>query len=93
MEESLLALRAHIAMIQVKDARRTADGKHEFLLPGEGGVDYVRYFKALDRIRFAGPVVVEVSAQLFNRADYDPIVAATRSYRVLADALKVRRGG
>jgi inosose dehydratase len=56
-------------------------------------VDYVRYFKILDRIGFAGPVVVEVSAQLFNRPGYDPIVAATRSYRVLADALSARRSG
>ena len=90
LEESLHALRPHIAMIQAKDARHTADGKHEFLIPGDGGVDYVRYFKILDQIGFAGPVVVEVSAQLFNRPGYDPIVAATRSYRVLADALRTR---
>jgi inosose dehydratase len=75
----------------VKDARHTADGKHEFVLPGDGGFDYVRYFKALDQIGFAGPVVVEVSAQLFNKPGYDPIEAARRSYRVLADALAARR--
>ncbi len=90
LEQSLRALRPHISVVQVKDARQTADGKHEFLLPGDGGFDYVRYFKALDKIDFMGPVVVEVSAQLFNRKDYDPVVAAQRSYQVLAEALAAR---
>lgn len=85
------ALRPHLAMIQVKDARHTADGKHEFLLPGHGDVDYVRYFRALDRLGFSGPIVVEVSAQLFNRPDYDPLVAASRSYEVLSKAHRARR--
>lgn len=91
LEPSLRALRPHIAMIQAKDARHTRDGKHEFLLPGDGGTDYVRYFRELDRLGFSGPVVVEVSAQLFNQPAYDPIAAATRSYKVLADALAARR--
>jgi inosose dehydratase len=93
LEESLRALRPHIALIQAKDARHADGGKHEFLLPGDGGTDYVRYFRELDRLRFSGPVVVEVSAQIFNQAGYDPFDAATRSYRVLADALAARRRG
>jgi sugar phosphate isomerase/epimerase len=93
LQESLDALRPHLAMIQVKDVRHTADGKHEFLLPGDGGVDYANYFRALDRIKFSGPVVVEVSAQLFNRPDYNPLVAAKRSYQVLSAALQARRNG
>lgn len=91
LEASLADLQSYLAMIQVKDGRHTADGKHEFLLPGDGGVDYVHYFRALDRIKFSGPVVLEVSAQIFNRPGYDPVVAAERSYRVLEHALRSRR--
>lgn len=91
LEESLRHLQAHLAMIQVKDARHAAGGKHEFLLPGDGGTDYERYFRALDRIGFAGPVVVEVSAQLFNRPGYDAVQAAQRSFDVLSAALARRR--
>lgn len=91
--DCLHLLQPHTVMIQVKDARHVAGGNHAFLLPGDGGqdFDYVAYFHELDRLSFAGPVVVEVSAQLFNRPGYEPVKAARHSYRTLSFAQASRR--
>jgi len=91
LEESLRALAPYTSMIQLKDSRQMANGAHHFLLPGEGGTDYISYFRTLDRMGFAGPVVVEISAQLFNQPGHDPVDAALRSFKVLADAPTRRR--
>ena len=73
--------------IHVKDARGSAD-RFEFLLPGEGDIDYVEYFKQVRAAGYRGPVVVEVSSQISNRAGYDSAAAARRSYVPLAEAMK-----
>jgi hypothetical protein len=46
-------------------------------------MDYVRYLRAMDRAGYAGHIVVEVSLMVQRRPDYDPLAAATQSYRVL----------
>ena len=49
-------------------------------------MDYVRYLRLMDRAGYAGHIVVEISLMVQRRPDYDPLAAAARSYRVLADA-------
>jgi len=69
----------------VKDERGLAPD-HEFLIPGEGEMDYPRYLRAMAAAGYAGHVVIEVSLMVQRRSDYDPLAAATTSYRVLAGA-------
>jgi inosose dehydratase len=75
------------AFVHVKDSKGIAD-KFTFLLPGEGSVDYDEYFKLLRTAGYRGPIVVEVSAQISNKAGYDPVAAAQKSYARLAPALQ-----
>ncbi len=73
------------AHMHVKDERGLAPN-HEFLIPGEGEMDYVRYLRALDKAGYHGHVATEISIAVQRRPDYDPLAAATQSYRVLSQA-------
>jgi len=86
LRETLDALLPRAAFIHVKDTEH-AQGKRGFLLPGEGTIDYVALFKELGQSTYRGDVVVEVSSQVFNRAGYDPLAAASKCYNHLADAI------
>jgi inosose dehydratase len=83
---TLDALLPRAKFIHVKDTQGDAS-KFQFLLPGEGRTDYAAYFKLLRERNYRGPVVVEVSAQVFNKPGYDPIAAAKKSYAALTKAL------
>jgi sugar phosphate isomerase/epimerase len=85
MEPVIERLAPHSAHTHVKDERGVAPG-HEFLIPGEGEMDYVRYLKAMQRAGYEGHIVVEISLMVQRRPDYDALAAATQSYRVLARA-------
>ena len=85
LTESLEKLLRYTVFIHVKDARGTAQNV-EFLLPGQGTVDYDQYFRLLRRRGYAGSVTVEVSAMLHKRPDYDPRAAARSSYAALKTA-------
>ena len=71
----------------VKDERGIAPN-HEFLIPGEGEMDYPRYLRAMDAAGYTGHIVVEISLMVQRRARYDPLAAATTSYQVLARAFE-----
>lgn len=71
--------------VHVKDGRGKP-GAFQFLLPGDGTIDYVELFRLLKASRYSGPVVVEVSGQLSSKADYDPIAAAKKCWPVLLKA-------
>jgi inosose dehydratase len=86
MEESMKLLLPRTKFIHVKDSVGEP-GKFQFLLPGEGRTDYVKYFTALKQHGYHGPVVVEVSGQIFNKPGYEPIAAAKQCHAVLAGAL------
>lgn len=71
--------------VHVKDTRGKV-GAFQFLLPGEGTIDYVELIRLLKQSRYTGPVVVEVSAQISSKPGYDPIAAAKKCWPVLRDA-------
>lgn len=86
LEQTLRAIIPYCAFIHVKDAK--GDAAHpQFLLPGDGTVDYAAYFRLLRATHYAGPVVCEVSAQLQKAPGYDPLQAARQSYQRLSRAL------
>ncbi len=85
MEAVVAKLAPHSAHTHVKDERGLAP-HHEFLIPGEGEMDYPRYLRAMDRAGYDAHIVVEISIMVQRRPDYDPLAAATRSYEVLSRA-------
>ena len=87
MAESMKLLLPHTKFIHVKDTIGDAK-KFQFLLPGEGRTDYVTYFKTVKEQNYTGPVIVEVSAQIFNKPGYDPIAAAKKCFAPLVTAME-----
>ena len=87
MEPVIEQLTPHSAHTHVKDERGLAPD-HEFLIPGEGEMDYVRYLKAMQRAGYYGHIVVEISLMVQRRPGYDALAAASQSYRVLAHAFE-----
>ena len=71
--------------IHVKDGYMK-DGAVTFLLPGEGSLDLIEYFKTLLEAGTEVPVGAEVSAMIWSQSGYDPWQAAEFCYRALASA-------
>jgi sugar phosphate isomerase/epimerase len=87
MDEVIEMLAPHALHTHVKDERGRAP-EHEFLIPGEGDMDYVGYLKAMQAAGYDSHIVVEISLMVQRRPDYDPLAAATRSYEVLSNAFE-----
>ena len=73
--------------VHVKDAQGKP-GAFQFLLPGDGTIDYQRYFALLKEKRYQGWILVEVSRQLQTVPGFDPLLAARKSYENLAPRVK-----
>ena len=86
LEKSLSLLIDKTVFIHVKDNKGRL-GNFRFLLPGEGDIDYVTYFRLLKQARYRGSVCVEVSGQIHGKPGYDPVAAARTSYVNLAPLL------
>lgn len=87
LKTTIDTLLARSSFITVKDGRMV-DGNPQFLLPGDGTIDYRRYFSILKEKSYRGWMLVEISRQLQTQPGYDPIAAARRSYAALAGPLK-----
>jgi len=87
METVVAQLVPYTVHTHVKDERGIAPN-HEFLIPGEGEMDYVGYLKAMDRAGWHEHITVEISLMVQSRPDFDALAAATQSYRVLSKAFE-----
>ncbi len=85
IEESVSTLAPYARHTHVKDERGTVPD-FEFLIPGEGEFDYVTYLKAMQSHGYAGFITAEISTMVQRRPGYDPLAAATQTYRTLAQA-------
>jgi sugar phosphate isomerase/epimerase len=73
--------------VEVKDERGVYPN-FDFLIPGEGEMDYSGFLRALADAGYDGSVSVEVSKFRQIKPGYDPLAAAETSYRVLAAAFE-----
>ena len=87
MEESIPALVGHAVHAHVKDQRGEVPD-YEFLVPGEGDFDYVRYLRSMEQHGYAGFVTVEISVMVQRRPGYDPLQVAGDAYATLARAFQ-----
>ena len=87
MDAVIAQLAPHSVHTHLKDERGVAPD-FEFLIPGEGECDYVRYLKGMERAGYDGHVTVEISIMVQRRPGYDPLAAAEQSYRVLSGAFE-----
>ena len=87
LQTSLETLLPRSSFITVKDGR-LVDGKPQFLLPGDGTIDYAKYFALLKTRLYRGWMLVEVSRQLQDASDFDAMGTARRSYETLAPRLR-----
>lgn len=85
LEESVAKLAGVAVLAHVKDERGVAPN-HEFLIPGEGELDYVRYLRAMEQVCYSVDVCIEISLMVQRRPGFDPREAAERAYAVVAPA-------
>lgn len=58
----------------------------EFLIPGEGEIDYVLYLREMQRMGYTGHITAEISLMVQERPNYDALVAMKQTYAVMARA-------
>ena len=81
MSEAWNTLAADTVFIHIKDSVGDQQ-KFQFVLPGEGTIDYDKYSELIRNSDYQGDVVVEVSGQIHSRPDYAPIAACKKSFAV-----------
>jgi sugar phosphate isomerase/epimerase len=84
-EEACNAMAPHSVFTHVKDQRGLYPN-HEFLTPGAGPSDYVRYLKAMDAAGYTGFIGMEVSVMVQRKPGFDPFVDAALGYYALLRA-------
>ncbi len=87
METTIAQLVPYSSHTHVKDERGIVPD-HQFLIPGEGDMDYVKYLRLMDRAGYHGYIAVEISLMVQSRPDYNALAAATQSYAVVSKAFE-----
>ena len=85
MQPVIAQLAPHSKHTHVKDERGIYPD-HQFLIPGEGEMNYVGYLQGMAQAGYDGYIAVEISIMVQRRPNYDPLAAATQSYAVLSKA-------
>jgi sugar phosphate isomerase/epimerase len=71
--------------VHIKDTIGSAP-THRFVLPGDGPVDFKPYVRNLVELGYRGPVIVEVSVDVFDQPGYDPVKAAEHVWQRVSSA-------
>jgi sugar phosphate isomerase/epimerase len=71
--------------VHIKDTLGSAPN-HHFVLPGDGPVDFKPYVRNLVDLGYRGPVIVEVSVDVFDQPGYDPVKAAEHVWQKVSPA-------
>ncbi|HEY3079999.1 MAG TPA: sugar phosphate isomerase/epimerase [Chloroflexota bacterium] len=87
MDHSIPLMAPHTEHVHIKDERGLAPN-HEFLIPGEGEFDYVKYLTLMHQHGYRGHISPEISVMVQRRPTYDAIAAMEQTYRVVADAFE-----
>lgn len=87
LDDTLHEMIPHTRFIHVKDTV-LENGKAQFVLPGDGGFDYVPLLRQAAALGYRGCVCVEVSGMVSNQPGYNPVAAAKRCYENLAPAFE-----
>lgn len=87
MKETMRQLAGDSVFVHIKDSAGSPE-KFQLLLPGDGRVDYRAYTRSLVEAGYRGPVVVEVSAQIFNQPGYNPVHAARHCFEKVSPAFR-----
>jgi len=85
IEESVAKMMPYTVHTHVKDELGLSPN-HQYLIPGEGEFDYIRYLQSMQAHGYTGFVSTEISIMVQRRPDYDPLATAMRSYAVLSRA-------
>jgi sugar phosphate isomerase/epimerase len=87
IEESIPLMAPYTEHTHIKDERGRFPN-HEFLIPGEGEFDYVKYLQLMQQHGYRGHISPEISLMVQRRPNYDPIAAMEQTYRVCAEAFE-----
>ncbi|MBI2807154.1 MAG: sugar phosphate isomerase/epimerase [Planctomycetes bacterium] len=81
--DTVKSLMPHTRFVHIKDTR-LVNGRAQFTLPGDGGIDYAQLLRAIRTAGYHGCICVEVSGQVSGQKGYDPSAAARRCYANVA---------
>jgi len=85
IQQSVAQMAPYSVHTHIKDESGTYPN-HQFLIPGEGVFDYVTYLKEMQKAGYRGFISPEISIMVQRRPNYDPLLAATQTYQVVAKA-------
>jgi len=85
MKKTMEQIASRAVFAHIKDVEGPPES-FKFLLPGDGHIDYRAYVAGMKAAGYRGPVVAEVSVDVFDLPGYDPVAAATRVWKNVSPA-------